>query len=83
MRDRASAKHMIAQKSGSIVNTSANAGIFGVKGGAQAIKSMAENPRFNEHPISSPVVITDVPRTGATALHRLMAVDERFQGLQT
>jgi len=29
------------------------------------------------------VVITGVPRTGTTALHRLMAVDQRFQGLQT
>jgi hypothetical protein len=28
-------------------------------------------------------VITGVPRTGTTALHRLMAVDRRFQGLQT
>ena len=54
-----------------------------LKGRAQAIKSMAENPGFDEHAISSPVVITGVPRTGTTALHRLMAVDERFQGLQT
>jgi hypothetical protein len=29
------------------------------------------------------VVITGVPRTGTTALHRLMAVDAAFQGLQT
>lgn len=54
-----------------------------LKGRAQAIKSMAENPGFDQHAISSPVVITGVPRTGTTALHRLMAVDERFQGLQT
>jgi Sulfotransferase family len=54
-----------------------------LKGRAQAIKSMAANPGFDTNAISSPVVITGVPRTGTTALHRLMAVDERFQGLQT
>ena len=50
---------------------------------AQAIKSMYENPGYDAKPIVSPVVITGVPRTGTTALHRLMAVDPRFQGLQT
>jgi Sulfotransferase family len=50
---------------------------------AHAIKSMKENPGFDAKPITSPVVITGVPRTGTTALHRLMAVDPRFQGLQT
>ena len=54
-----------------------------LKGRAQAIKSMSENPGFDRHAISKPVVITGVPRTGTTALHRLMAVDPRFQGLQT
>lgn len=54
-----------------------------LKGRAQAIKTMADHPGFDAHTISSPVVITGVPRTGTTALHRLMAVDERFQGLQT
>ena len=50
---------------------------------AFAIKSMKQNPGFDARPIVSPVVITGVPRTGTTALHRLMAVDPRFQGLQT
>jgi hypothetical protein len=50
---------------------------------AQAIQSMKKTPGFDAHPIRSPVVITGVPRTGTTALHRLMAVDRRFQGLQT
>jgi hypothetical protein len=54
-----------------------------LKGRAQAIRSMAETPGFDQHAVSNPVVITGVPRTGTTALHRLMAVDERFQGLQT
>ena len=50
---------------------------------AQAIQSMKGTPGFDAHAIRSPVVITGVPRTGTTALHRLMAVDRRFQGLQT
>src|SRR5687767_15779421 len=45
---------------------------------AHAIKSMKANPGFDARPIVSPVVITGVPRTGTTALHRLMAVDPRF-----
>jgi len=52
-------------------------------GRAQAIQSMKDNPGFDARPILSPVVITGVPRTGTTALHRLMAVDPRFQGLQS
>ena len=50
---------------------------------AHAIKAMKANRGFDAKPILNPVVITGVPRTGTTALHRLMAVDERFQGLQT
>ena len=50
---------------------------------ASAINSMKENPGFDGKPITDPVVIVGVPRTGTTALHRLMAVDPRFQGLQT
>lgn len=54
-----------------------------LKGRAYALESMAENPGFDARAISSPVVITGIPRTGTTALHKLMAVDQRFQGLQT
>jgi hypothetical protein len=50
---------------------------------ARAIKSMAENPGFERHASARPIVITGVPRTGTTALHKLMAVDPQFQGLQT
>jgi len=58
--------------------------VIGVlRGRAQAILSMKRHPGFDAHSILSPVVITGVPRTGTTALHRLMAVDARFQGLQT
>jgi hypothetical protein len=52
-------------------------------GRAHAIRSMKDNSGFDAAPIVSPVVIVGVPRTGTTALHRLMAVDPRFQGLQT
>lgn len=54
-----------------------------LKGRVHAIAAMTANPGFDRHPIVAPVVITGVPRTGTTALHRLMAVDPRFQGLQT
>ncbi len=50
---------------------------------AGAIWSMKANPGFDAKTIVSPVVITGVPRTGTTALHRLLAVDARFQGLQS
>lgn len=54
-----------------------------LRGRAHAIKAMKENPGFDKREPTSPVVIVGVPRTGTTALHRLMAVDRRFQGLQT
>ena len=54
-----------------------------LKGRAQAIKSMRENPGFDARPATAPVVITGIPRTGTTALHKLLAVDPRFQGLET
>jgi hypothetical protein len=54
-----------------------------LRGRVQAIRSMNENPYFDALPVLAPVVITGVPRTGTTALHRLMAVDPRFQGLQS
>lgn len=47
---------------------------------AIAFRSMAENPGFDRHAIRKPVVITGVPRTGSTALHKLLAVDPQFQG---
>ncbi|MCJ2180297.1 sulfotransferase family protein [Novosphingobium album (ex Hu et al. 2023)] len=54
-----------------------------LRGRAQAYAAMKANPGFDARPILAPVVITGVPRTGTTALHRLLAVDRRFQGLQT
>jgi hypothetical protein len=50
---------------------------------ARAFAAMAANPGYRDVPLPAPIVITGVPRTGTTALHRLMAVDPRLQGLQT
>lgn len=49
---------------------------------AHAIRSMKQHPGFDELSIDKPVVITGIPRTGTTALHKLLAVDPQFQGLQ-
>jgi hypothetical protein len=50
---------------------------------ARAFAAMSANPRFRDTQLPAPIVITGVPRTGTTALHRLMAIDPRLQGLQT
>jgi hypothetical protein len=39
-------------------------------------------PDFRQVEIRRPLVITGVPRTGTTALHKLMAMDPQFQGLE-
>ena len=49
---------------------------------ARAVRSMAETRDFDRHGLARPIVITGIPRTGTTALHKLMAVDPQFQGLQ-
>lgn len=54
-----------------------------LKGRVEALRAMKENPGFDSQAILAPVVITGIPRTGTTALHKLMAVDPRFQGVQT
>lgn len=54
-----------------------------LRGRAQAVKSMQDNPGWAHSDITAPIVITGIPRSGTTALHRLLAVDERFQGLQS
>ena len=50
---------------------------------AHTYRALKQNPACLQQQIGSPVVITGIPRTGTTALHKLMAVDEQFQGLQT
>ncbi|MCB2073550.1 MAG: sulfotransferase [Novosphingobium sp.] len=47
-----------------------------------AARAFREHPQTASAPVKGPVVITGLHRTGTTALHKLLAVDERFQGLQ-
>ncbi|MBV8854558.1 MAG: sulfotransferase, partial [Sinobacteraceae bacterium] len=39
-------------------------------------------PQYRQIAISRPLVITGVPRTGTTALHKLLSMDTQFQGLE-
>ena len=39
-------------------------------------------PQVLNLPIKAPIIITGLPRTGTTALHKLLAVDPQFQGLE-
>jgi len=48
----------------------------------RAIRSMRQLPDLDSVPLERPVFITGLHRTGTTALHKLMAVDARFQGLE-
>jgi len=45
-------------------------------------KGWAEHPEVLTMPLSPPWVIIGFPRTGTTALHRLLAIDSQFQGLE-
>ena len=40
------------------------------------------NPRYRQVNIERPIVIVGLPRTGTTALHSLLARDDRFQGIE-
>ena len=40
------------------------------------------NPQCLGQPISAPLVVTGLPRTGTTALHKLLSMDPQFQGLE-
>lgn len=41
-----------------------------------------QRPQYRDVVISAPIVITGIPRTGTTALHRLLACDPQFQGIE-
>lgn len=45
-------------------------------------KGWATRPEVLAIPIQRPLVITGLPRTGTTALHKLLSMDQRFQGLE-
>jgi hypothetical protein len=40
------------------------------------------HPEYRERKIEKPLVICGVPRTGTTALHKVMSIDPQFQGLE-
>jgi hypothetical protein len=42
----------------------------------------AAHPRYAEVPIDRPIFVTGLPRSGTTALHRLLAADPGHQGLE-
>jgi hypothetical protein len=55
--------------------------------GALVARSLSEaawssNPGYAEVPIDRPVFVTGLPRTGTTALHRLLTADPAHQGLE-
>ncbi len=50
---------------------------------AHTYHQLALHPSSKKNAIAAPVVITGIPRSGTTALHKLLAVDPLFQGLQT
>lgn len=39
-------------------------------------------PEWRDYQIKKPILITGLPRTGTTALHKLMGVDPQFQGVE-
>jgi hypothetical protein len=49
---------------------------------AYATRGWEEHPDCLREPIIAPLVVTGVPRTGTTALHKLLSTDSQFQGLQ-
>jgi hypothetical protein len=49
---------------------------------AMTQKGWRDHPEYAQANIKRPIVITGVPRTGTTALHKLLAVDPQFQGFE-
>lgn len=55
--------------------------------GALAARLMAQegwkqHPQYADVPVERPIFVTGLPRTGTTALHRLLGADPSHQGLQ-
>ena len=47
-----------------------------------ATQGWKDNPQCLTTTIARPLIITGIPRTGTTALHKLLSVDSQFQGLE-
>ena len=55
--------------------------------GALAARLLAQQgwkhrPQYREIPVERPIFVTGLPRTGTTALHRLLSADPQHQGVQ-
>ena len=44
--------------------------------------SWKQHPGYQDVPVTAPIFVTGLPRTGTTALHRLLCGDPRHQGLE-
>jgi len=44
--------------------------------------SWKQHPGYSDVPVTAPIFVTGLPRTGTTALHRLLCGDPRHQGLE-
>jgi hypothetical protein len=49
---------------------------------AIAEENWKQHPEWRDHKIRRPILITGLPRTGTTVLHKLMGVDPQFQGIE-
>lgn len=47
-----------------------------------AERGWAQHPQSLHTPVRAPLVITGIPRTGTTALHKLLSLDPQFQGIE-
>jgi hypothetical protein len=45
-------------------------------------KGWTQRPPSTLAPVRKPLIITGIPRTGTTALHKLLSMDPQFQGLE-
>lgn len=48
----------------------------------QTERGWRDHPECLAQPICRPLIITGVPRTGTTALHKLLSMDPQFQGME-
>lgn len=51
-------------------------------GRLHAHKGWREQPECLQRAIKGPLIITGIPRTGTTVLHKLLSMDPQFQGLE-
>lgn len=51
-------------------------------GRAHSQRGWREHPQSLAYELRPPILITGLPRTGTTALHRVLAMDPQFQGLE-